>query len=64
MNKKFKFLITCQNCNSNNVEIYEDTDWDSMGNPYNTGYLNCKCHNCGEYQCLDFTEQLFKKEKN
>lgn len=62
MNNKFNFLITCQKCNSTNVEVSQDIDWDSCGQMYATGDICCECHNCGEFAIVDITNQPFQKK--
>ena len=59
MNNNFKFLVTCQNCNSTNVEVFQDMDWDSCGQAYVTNNICCKCHNCGIFDVVDIINQPF-----
>lgn len=64
MNNNFNFLVTCQKCNSTNVEVTPDINWDSCGEPYASSYICCKCHDCGNFKIVDIINQPFLKKES
>lgn len=61
-NKNYNFTIVCDTCGSSNVQITQDFKFSDIAPPELTGALNCKCHNCGAFNTIDFSKQFFKKE--
>lgn len=41
-----KFKVICSECNSENVSVVEDIDYDWDENPYVCGYY-LQCNSCG-----------------